>query len=140
MNFKKKISIVLVMTMVLGLCACSNGTLQTKKKEDALIPVCNAEGLWGYIDQKGKEVIELKYVDVANEFSEGLAYASPSYFESGGGMYGFINEKGEMVIKANWDKVENFSQGAARVGVIKGYDEFSKPEYKWALIDKEGMS
>jgi hypothetical protein len=53
-------------------------------------------------------VLSTKYADVG-DFHDGLAY-----FEEGG-KYGFINKKGDVVIKAQYDSVEAFDKGLARV-------------------------
>jgi len=56
-------------------------------------------GMWGFVNEKGKEVIPAQY-DAANNFTEGLAAVKV------GGMYGFIDATGKMVIEPQFEKVE----------------------------------
>jgi hypothetical protein len=64
---------------------------------------------YGFIDTKGKVVIEAVYED-ADYFSEGLARVKTE------GKYGYIDEKGKMVIKAIYGpKSGSFHEGFCRV-------------------------
>lgn len=68
-----------------------------------------------YIDRNGKEVFRLEAF-LAFDFSEGLAPASPKQPQ---GQYvqkwGFIDRTGRYVIDPNYDWVESFSEGLAKV-------------------------
>lgn len=55
----------------------------------------NKGGRWGFVDRKGKEVIELKY-DAVSQFVEGYAMVKM------GKTFGLINTKGESVINTQW--------------------------------------
>lgn len=50
----------------------NNILLSHKSYSDGLLGVCDSEGKWGYIDQKGKQVIPCRY-DVAGVFKGGRA-------------------------------------------------------------------
>ena len=87
----------------------------------------------GYIDEKGKIAIPLKF-EWANDFSEGLAVVkvwdetSIFYWR-----FGYIDTKGTLVIPARYDYAEPFRNGQAKV---RWYDERG---YCWeAYIDQEG--
>lgn len=84
---------------------------------DGMAAVCNENGLWGYIDTEGNEVIPCMYNRHVGCFSEGLACV-PSDDENG---VKFINKKNEVVL----DKGFKFgSRGRFHV-----YQEASKDYY-----------
>lgn len=64
------------------------------------------DDLWGYIDNKGNEVIPCTF-DRAYGFSEGLALVLKS------NKYGYVNTKGEFVVAPSYDDGEHFSCGVA---------------------------
>lgn len=84
---------------------------------DGMAAVCNENGLWGYIDTEGNEVIPCMYNRHVGCFSEGLACV-PSDDENG---VKFINKKNEVVL----DK--GFKFGAR--GKFHIYQEASKSYY-----------
>ncbi len=66
------------------------------------------DGLYGYIDSTGFQVIENKYKDAEN-FIGGLALIKTDKF------YGYINQKNEQVIKPKYKKAKSFSYEIAKV-------------------------
>lgn len=72
-------------------------------------------GQYGYINKKGKEVTEVKYIIASSTFHDGLAYAYRD------GKYGYINTKGKEVIDFKFINAYDFSDGAALVKTEKGY-------------------
>lgn len=81
---------------------------------EGLAAVQNDNGLWGFIDKSGKEVIPFIYVKKPWPFHSGLARV-----ENKEGYLGFINQKGELVIPAQYAIASNFSKGitiARKVG------------------------
>lgn len=79
------------------------------------------KGKKGFIDSKGREVVELKY-SAAKDFSEGLASVKLK------GLYGFINENGDTVIPHQFEYANSFKNGFASV----------KINGKWGVINKNG--
>jgi len=76
-------------------------------------------GHWGFVDEKGREVVAPQYIDVG-DFHEGLAWVcldngTSKGFGFRGGKFGFINTQGEMVIPAVYDDVSSFYEGRALV-------------------------
>lgn len=72
-------------------------------------------GLWGYIDTEGNEIIPCiykgtEYGNYAFPFSEGMAVIIDK-----DGKYGYINKKGEMIVKPQFEEAGNFSEGVASV-------------------------
>ena len=72
-------------------------------------------GLWGYIDAKGDEVIPCiykgtEYGNYGFDFSEGMAVIIDK-----NGKYGYINTKGEVVIKPQFQQAGSFSESVASV-------------------------
>lgn len=108
-----------------------------------LLNVENEEEKWGYINEKGEEVIKCQY-DSAYSFGEnGLAAVKKQvgFYEDGEPEYkwGYINEKGEEVIELQYSYVQNFSEnGLAAVEKQVGVDDKGKPEYKWGYINEKG--
>lgn len=74
-----------------------------------------ANGSWkyGYIDESGKKVIDLKYTD-ARDFTNGLALVAQR-FPDEGPKYGFIDKTGQTIISFEYDAAEEFSNGLALV-------------------------
>nr|WP_300858608.1 WG repeat-containing protein [uncultured Acetatifactor sp.] len=62
------------------------------------------DGKWGFMDKKGKVMIEPQY-EKAKSFSNGLAAVCMD------GMWGFINESGEMVIECRFLDAGYFTSG-----------------------------
>jgi hypothetical protein len=77
---------------------------------EGLAPVKNAEGLWGYINEKGEVGLDFQWAD-AFPFSEGLAPVSVD------DKYGYINKQGDIVIQPQWFGAGQFSEGLAPVSV-----------------------
>ena len=72
-----------------------------------LFPIVK-EGKWGYMDEKGKVVIEPQY-DGAGDFSEGLAWVGKGLIR------GYIDKTGTMVIKPRFGWSGSFHSGMAVV-------------------------
>ena len=75
---------------------------------------------YGFINELGAEVIEIKY-DEASNFKEGLAAVKIN------GKYGFIDVMGTLLIPARYDDVGLFNKGLAKV----------KLNNKYGFIDKQ---
>ena len=80
----------------------------------------------GFIDKKGKLVIDLKDYSNKSYFSEGLAVVSKRYKSNE--KYGYIDNKGNVVIPLEFDSAEDFSEELACV----------KKDEKYGYIDKSG--
>ena len=77
---------------------------------------------WGFIDKKGKMVVEPQFDDVY-PFGDGL------YKVEVNGKYGFIDKKGKMVVEPQFERVGySFEDGLCKV----------KLNGKWGFIDKTG--
>ncbi len=115
---------------------------------------------FGYIDLKGKVLGEIKYDDVQEDFSNGLAFVKLKK------KYGYINTAGKEVVAPKYAWTGGFADGCAAVGVKDnqyGYintagAEIVKPQYssvfvkftdghsavqkqkngKWAIVNTEG--
>ena len=123
-----------------------------------LFPVKSGDK-WGYIDHKGKYVINPQF-DAAELFRNGLARV-----ESADGKVGFIDKKGKYVINPEYIDATPFSSGVALVvregDYISGIDKkgneifklqqakyakwftenmaaFCNKEGKWGFVDKSG--
>lgn len=88
---------------------------------EGLAPV-KKNGRWGYIDLKGKVVIDFLFDD-AWCFSEGLASVKLN------GKYGYINNKGKVVIDCTYECSYDFHKGVA---VVKDDDN------KFGFINSNG--
>ena len=100
---------------------------EIKNFSEGLVPFQNDNNLWGYMDKKGKTVIECKYT-LAYEFSEGLAkVAGPIMTEWGESWdYFVIDKTGETVYIGEIN--DYFSEGLAPVRLGQ----------KYGYIDKSG--
>ncbi len=96
------------------------GIQESKYFEDYDVPYLK----WGYIDQKGKKVIEAIYDD-NREFSEGQAAVN---FE---GRWGYIDRQGRNVIPHEYLEAHEFKNGLALVKSFEG---------EWKFINKDASS
>lgn len=94
---------------------------------DGLAPDCydQENEKYGYIDEKGLQIIPYIYSD-AREFHEGLAAVDNG--EGVFSMWGFIDKYGNTVIPFEYDEVEDFCEGIAAVS----------DGTHWGFIDKTG--
>ena len=90
---------------------------------EGLCWVKDKNGKYGYIDEKGKQVIPCKWKNGGN-FSEGLAHV-----EDDNDRWGFIDKTGNVVIEFKWGAAGRFHQGLAAVKDDNG---------KWGFIDRTG--
>ena len=74
------------------------------------------------IDKKGNTKFELRNIDYAGSFSEGLAPIRK------GDKIGFIDKTGKIIVKPQFDRVEDFQEGLAAVC----------KNAKWGFINKKG--
>jgi len=95
--------------------------VETKDFSEGLAAVRKYYGGWGFIDQKGEEIIPFDFQKVRS-FSEGLAAVKLK------GKWGFIDKIGYCVIPFDYEEVGDFSSGYTTVR----YDKF------WGAIDKNG--
>jgi len=92
---------------------------------EGLAPV-EVNGKWGYIDKLGSFVIKPQYEE-AHAFSEGLAAVTPSVPDektdvarwelanARRGKWGFIDKTGKLVIEPQFERVDCFKEGLAKV-------------------------
>jgi hypothetical protein len=80
---------------------------------------------WGFIDPRGKRVIESVYMQVQN-FSESLAGVLDYQ-----GRWGFVNKDGKYVIPSRFDDAEPFTEGFAPVAI-------TGEKKLWGYIRKDG--
>lgn len=80
-----------------------------------------SEGRLGFVDAKGKVIVEPKFEE-SGDFSEGLCAVKS------GAKYGYIDKSCNFVIQPSFDKVKKFSEGLAPAFSGK----------KWGYIDKTG--
>lgn len=84
---------------------------------EGLAAVQNDNGLWGFIDKKGQEVIPFVYTKKPWPFHSGLARV-----ENKQGLVGFIDQKGELAIPARYAYASNFYKGKS-IARKPGYPE-----------------
>jgi len=112
---KKIISIILALATISMLaCGCSKGGSTGVTAVGNLELDINENGLFGFIDETGRVIIDYKYY-YAEPFSDGLALVK------GDKGYGYINKQGKMCITGNFDVACSFSDGLAKVS-DKGED------------------
>lgn len=101
---------------------------------EGLALVRNTNGLFGYINKKGKEVIPCKYPD-AVDFSEGLAIVSNAE-----GLKGYIDSEGKEVIPCQYTDVTQFKEGLASVEIARGNVIYIDKTGKQAISDTYGYA
>lgn len=116
----KKLIIILSIIFILTLSACNN-TEELVYENPKLYPAYTLkenQQLWGYIDEKGKFLVEPRY-DTANDFFEGLALVEKD------GLFGVLNNDGKEILKpefTNINKVENGYMTAFKKNEVKIFD------------------
>lgn len=82
---------------------------------------------WGYIDKRGKTIIEPQFNE-ASSFSEGLAAVTTEL----GSKWGYIDKTGKMVIKQQFVRAKEFSEGLAEVSYEGSHGGL------WGYVDRTG--
>ncbi len=104
---------------------------------EGLAVVSNQDGVHGYIDKTGKEVIRCQF-ESATDFSEGMAAIKVK------GKWGYINTRGKRVIKPQFRRADAFSDGLAiaanmdyaDVGYIDKTGNFVVEPHQWQNAEK----
>ena len=95
----------------------------TQPFSEGMHEVQGDNGKWGFINKKGKVVIDYQWASVWG-FEEGMAQV-----EDANGKWGYINNKGKNVIPCQWEYAASFKDGTAWVKIS---------DDNWRLIDKNG--
>lgn len=82
--------------------------LQAARAFSEGLAAVEAKGKWGFVDRRGREVIECRYEDVRS-FSEGICGVK------WGGRWGYSDRSGRRMIEAKYLEVGEFSEGLAAV-------------------------
>lgn len=114
-----KIINLLLVTCLLGVASCSS--VGGSKTDMSLLPI-KVGDKWGYIDHKGKYVINPQFSS-ADFFYDGRAMVCLD------GKYGYIDKKGKYAITPRYADATRFSDGVAWVVSTDG---------PLCLIDKDG--
>jgi hypothetical protein len=120
--------------------AAATPTAAAEGSDAKLFPVSLEGGKWGYIDNRGKAVIEPRF-DFAGEFSEGLALVQV------GRQLGYIDKAGRYVVEPRFYNGGYFSEGLAwvsiggKVGYIDKTGQFAiKPQFDGGVGFSDGLT
>ena len=102
---------------------CNQKYTYTGTFKEGLARVKNQQGLWGYINKKGIEVIPCQFEN-AQDFSEGLAI-----IRNKEGLAGYIDKNGQIVIECQYIDAYDFHEGIAAVRI---------GEKQWKYINQVG--
>lgn len=94
------------------------GMIDVRDLKEGLAPYRAMNKLFGFVDAKGKIVIEAQYVSVGY-FSNGLAWV-----KNATNLVGFIDKTGKPVIDASYSMVKEFDVEAKRALAKKGEEMF----------------
>ncbi|MGN0510022.1 MAG: WG repeat-containing protein [Lachnospiraceae bacterium] len=110
-----------------------------------LAVVKDENGKYGYVNEKGDEIIQCRYDDADNFQENGLAAVAEKTGQNADGdeffQWGFINREGEEVIAMQYDTIDRtgFSDdGLLAVGNRVGFDDDGKERYIWGFINERG--
>lgn len=108
--------------------------------ENVLLRKENITGKWGYVDSRGKLIINPQFDD-AWDFTEGIAAVKENE------KWGFINTDGTYIIEPQFEYARRFSEGLALVKICNkvGYIDKSgsyiiHPQYGYAHDFSEGIA
>lgn len=127
---KRSMQIFSLLMMLLCLCSCSGpgtGNAALSENTDEVLLPFEADGKWGYINTRGKIVIEPAYA-YAGYFSEGLAIFSD------GERYGYIDKNNQVVIQPRYDGADAFANGYAAICI----GDWESGTILWGFIDATG--
>ncbi|MDR2920864.1 MAG: WG repeat-containing protein [Tannerella sp.] len=137
---------------------CSGGVSKQEIAREDIIPKEDKQsGKWGYVDEKGKEVLPFEY-DHAVSFTDGLArvllngnYVSinktgqkfETIFTLHGGLRkvisdgkcGYLNNTGDVIIPCKYDQIEDFYNEQGKT--VNDYAKVQIGE-KFGIVDKKG--
>lgn len=102
---------------------------------DGLCEVTNAEGLDGYIDASGKEIIPCIY-QWARSFKKGKAYVEKAVDRYGSTRAGMIDKMGNIVVPFLYNDIKEFINGRAIVSVRSKTSNL--PSSIYGLISENG--
>lgn len=115
---------------------------QETVKEQYLAAVENKDGKWGFIDEKGEEVIPCEYDYVDRTWAQGVTVIGESIGknEVGGDRlkYGLINTDGDIVVSPQYDDYSIGNGFIAMAEIVSGVDEEGLPLEKWGFLDSKG--
>ncbi len=146
---KKKHTVRKVVCSVLGIGVLTFGAVNIYRyifpgQNEYLAPVENEEGKWGYINERGREVIPCEYDLAYNGWVDGTAVIGEKVNEDENGhaqyKYGLINQKGEMIVSPQYDDCSvggGFIAMALQTGEM---DEDGDPVLNWGFLSPDGKA
>jgi len=135
------LAVALALVLCKGITKGSDSTSSPKKPNAAsrkrLFPIRQGIQKHGYMDSKGRVVIESRFA-WTEPFAEGLAAVQVGSLDTG--KFGYIDEGGKLVIPAQFEKAEEFSEGLAAVQVSPPEASVGgeRPQSLWGYVDKKG--
>lgn len=140
---RRKIVLATACCLILALIGVTAYFFVAKRTsgEQYLAVVQNEEGKWGYINEKGKEVIPCEYDFAYNGWTQGVTVIGEKTGEVGNEhrqcKYGLINAKGEVVIEPQYD---DFSMGNGIIAMAEQVDQDKEgePVLIWGLFNSDG--
>lgn len=137
------IGVICLVAVLLG----GAGIYYHQKNYHYLAVVRDENGKYGYINEKGREIIPCRY-DNADDFQEnGLAAVAKKTDQDAEGeeffQWGFINCEGEEVIPMQYDAIDytGFADnGLLAVANMEGFDEDGDGIYAWGFINEQGKN
>lgn len=88
---------------------------------------------WGFLNEKGEEVIDFIYTTEPSDFSDEKAVVKNT-----SGLYGYIDTANDIVLEPQFVEAYNFVNGKAVVRIYKIKMENSKSNYGYRLINSKG--
>ena len=114
------------------------------RQNEYLASVENEDGKWGYINERGREVIPCEYDFVYNGWVDGTTVIGEKVGEDEDGhaqyKYGLINQKGDVIISPQYD---DFSVGGEFIAMALQTgetDEDGDPLLNWGFLSSSGVA
>lgn len=122
---KRAVIIILSVILFLGLAGAGVYFMMDRLSLENLYTYQDPDtGLWGYIDDSGKQVIKPQFKDALG-FTEGAAPVC----DVDTNLWGYIDEGGEYIVKPEYTEAYRFEESRALVCTSDG---------KWGYIDNSG--
>jgi hypothetical protein len=134
------VGISLISLILQGQAAFPHQQLPSQQVDELFVIL--KDGHNGYMDRRGKIVIQSHFESWERDFAEGRAVygVSPTPSDIDHTKFGYIDEQGQVVVPAQFDEAQDFSEGLAAIAFNAGKKSKRafRRQRRWGYIDRVG--